>query len=358
MSALSVRAQERYAKPNDSILPPFMDPLSHAVTGAAIGALIGGRPGLRAGVIAGALAGMSPDLDIFLRSASDPLLHLEFHRGFTHSLFFAPILALASAALFHPFLRSQLPFARNLLVCLAAIWLHGLLDAATSYGTNLYWPFSNARVGWNMVAVIDPLYTLAALGLVAASIVRRRLRWSALALIWMAGYVALGGVQRDRAQRAIEAEALRRGHGAITAEAKPSIFNQIVFRTVYRTEESYFVDAVRVGYFGSIKIYPGTEVPIFDQATAFPDLPDDSRLAKDIERFGHFSMGFLYQVPEEPEIVADLRYALVPNAIDPLWGIRVDPAHADKHAPFETFRDVTAERRDQFRRMLLGQALP
>lgn len=335
-----------------------MDPLSHAVTGAAIGALVGGKSGLRAGVMAGALSGMAPDLDIFLRSETDPLLHLEFHRGFTHSLFFAPILALASAALFHPLARSHLPFARNFLVCLAAIWLHGLLDAATSYGTSLYWPFSDARAGWNMVAVIDPLYTVPALGLVAATFFRRRLRWSALALIWMGGYVALGGLQRDRAQRAIEAEALRRGHGTVTAEAKPSIFNQIVFRTVYRLDDSYFVDAVRVGYFGSVKIYPGSEVAAFDRATAFPDLPTDSRLAQDIERFGHFSMGFLYQVPEEPEIVADLRYALVPNSIDPLWGIRVDTVRANEHAPFETFREVTPERRDQFRRMLLGQPLP
>ncbi|MCC5840036.1 MAG: metal-dependent hydrolase [Opitutales bacterium] len=335
-----------------------MDPLSHAVTGAAIGALVSGRPGLRAGLIAGALAGMAPDLDIFLRSETDPLLHLEFHRGFTHSLFFGPILALASAAIFHPFVRSRLPFARNFLVCLAAIWLHGLLDAATSYGTSLYWPFSDARVGWNMIAVIDPLYTAPALGLVAATFFGCRLRWSALALLWMGGYVALGGVQRERAQRAIEAEAQRRGHSAVAAEAKPSIFNQVVFRTVYRVEDSYFVDAVRVGYFGSVKVYPGSEVPVFDRATAFPDLPAESRLARDIERFGHFSMGFLYQVPGNPEIVADLRYALVPNAIDPLWGILVDPARAEEHAPFETFREVTPERRDHFRRMLLGQPLP
>lgn len=73
-----------------------MDPISQAALGAlAPQALLRAptatkRHLLRVGCI-GALAGMAPDLDVLIRSSSDPLLQLEFHRQFTHSLVFIPI---------------------------------------------------------------------------------------------------------------------------------------------------------------------------------------------------------------------------------------------------------------------------
>ena len=49
-------------------------------------------PRKHAGVAAlfGALGGMAPDLDVFIRSSTDPLLFLEYHRQFTHALIFIP----------------------------------------------------------------------------------------------------------------------------------------------------------------------------------------------------------------------------------------------------------------------------
>ena len=37
---------------------------------------------------------MAPDLDVLFQSPTDPILFLEFHRQFTHSLVFIPIGAL------------------------------------------------------------------------------------------------------------------------------------------------------------------------------------------------------------------------------------------------------------------------
>eukprot|EP00494_Astrolonche_serrata_P005892 UN05909 len=36
----------------------------------------------------------------------------------------------------------------------------GLLDACTSYGTHLLWPFSDERVAWNIIAIVDPVFSL------------------------------------------------------------------------------------------------------------------------------------------------------------------------------------------------------
>ena len=37
---------------------------------------------------------------------------------------------------------------------------HGIIDSLTSYGTQLFWPFSNDRFATNTISIIDPLFTL------------------------------------------------------------------------------------------------------------------------------------------------------------------------------------------------------
>ena len=48
---------------------------------------------------------------------------------------------------------------------------HGLLDACTSYGTRLYWPFSQYRESWDLISIIDPLFTLPMLALLIAAFI-------------------------------------------------------------------------------------------------------------------------------------------------------------------------------------------
>src|SRR5690606_29471703 len=69
-------------------------------------AVIGDRLGRKTWWL-GALGGMAPDLDVIIRSASDPLLALEYHRHFTHSLAFIPIGGLLVAAPFLWLARDQ-----------------------------------------------------------------------------------------------------------------------------------------------------------------------------------------------------------------------------------------------------------
>jgi len=68
-----------------------VDPLTHALLGAtAAQAALGSRLGRQAWML-GALGGVLPDADILIRSASDPLLAIEYHRHFTHALAFIPV---------------------------------------------------------------------------------------------------------------------------------------------------------------------------------------------------------------------------------------------------------------------------
>ena len=68
-----------------------MDPFTHALLGASVAQFAFGRRLPRRAWLIGAGAGLVPDLDFFIRSASDPLLNIELHRQFTHALAFIPV---------------------------------------------------------------------------------------------------------------------------------------------------------------------------------------------------------------------------------------------------------------------------
>ena len=131
-----------------------MDPVSQGTVGAAFAQSSANKTNIVKVGFIGFLSGLAPDLDILIRSESDPILFLEYHRQFTHSLFFIPFGALVVAILFFPFFKSSLNFKQIYLASFLGYLTHGILDACTSYGTLLYWPFSNERVAWNLISVI------------------------------------------------------------------------------------------------------------------------------------------------------------------------------------------------------------
>ena len=66
-----------------------MDSISQLTLGAAVGeAVLGKKIGNRA-IVLGALAGTLPDLDILFYPVLDDLTKITFHRGYSHSIFFA-----------------------------------------------------------------------------------------------------------------------------------------------------------------------------------------------------------------------------------------------------------------------------
>lgn len=329
-----------------------MDPVSQGSLGGALAGAAASRQRLVAAACVGTLAGIAPDLDVLIRSSSDPLLFLEYHRQFTHALFFVPVGAMFCALVMYLPVRRWLGPGELYVFCLLGYLTHGLLDACTSYGTQLFWPFSDVRVAWNRVSVVDPLFTLPLLVLLVTSMIRRRRRYALLGLVWGGCYLALGVMQGWRAQEAAVALAQSRGHEPEQLQVKPSFGNLLVWKAVYAAGGWYYVDAVRLsfrpGYF------PGERVPVLDRPRDLPWLDPDSWQANDLLRFGRFSSGYLAQHPEEPALIIDVRYSMVPNRIDGLWGIRLDPGAPDQHADFVTDRQVTPEDRQALWRMLAG----
>ena len=178
-----------------------MDPVSQGVLGAALPQAVARRPKASLALICGMLGGLAPDLDVLIRSSSDPLLSLEYHRQFTHSLLFIPVgAALVALAVQGILGRSwHWRFRDVYLYCLLGYATHALLDACTTYGTQLFWPFSDRRVAWNNISVVDPMLTLPLLGGVLLAYFRRSVMPARIALIWCICYLMLGALGRPGA---------------------------------------------------------------------------------------------------------------------------------------------------------------
>ena len=331
-----------------------MDPVTQGVLGAAAPRALAPLEHAGLAALLGLLAGMAPDLDVLIRSSDDPLLFLEYHRQFTHSLFFVPIGGALCALLLHPLLagRRGLRFKQTLFYCTAGYATHALLDACTTYGTQLLWPLSDARFAWNTVSVIDPLFTLPLAVLVWRSLRGGSVWWARIALLWAIGYLGAGLVQRDRAEAFGHQLAAARGHAPMRLEAKPSFANILLWKVVYETDTRFYVDAIRTGR--ELSVFPGESAPKLVVGRDFPWLDPDSQQARDIERFRWFSNGYLALAPGDPNRITDIRYSMLPNQIQGLWSIELQPdAAPQEHVSYQVTRRADSITLDMFKRMLI-----
>ena len=117
-----------------------MDPLSQGTVGAAFAQSTANKNNIFKIGIIGFLAGLAPDLDVLIRSSNDPILFLEYHRQFSHSLFFIPFGSLIIALLTFPLFKRSMGFKTVYLASLLGYATHGLLDACTVSYTHLTLP--------------------------------------------------------------------------------------------------------------------------------------------------------------------------------------------------------------------------
>ena len=329
-----------------------MDPLSQGTVGAAFAQTAANKNNIAKVSIVGFLAGLAPDLDVLIQSSTDPVLFLEYHRQFTHSLIFIPLGALIVSTLIFPLVRKSLSFKKTYVASFLGYATHGLLDACTSYGTLLFWPFSNERITWNNISIVDPLLTIPALIFLAVAIKKSRRRFSFLAVGWIVSYLALGLVQYERALSSGIKLAQSRGHSAERMTLKPSFGNLILWKSVYQYGDSFYVDAIRAGR--TLTWCPGETIKIFDYQYHLPDLEKNSQQMKDIERFRWFSQDYL-GFDGDKNLVTDVRYSMVPNQIAPMWGLVIQEQQGtNEHAVWWASRDLDDESLTLFKEMLLG----
>jgi len=330
-----------------------LDPLTQGALGAALPQSISNKKSLGIIGIIGFLSGLAPDLDIFIKSESDPILFLEFHRQFTHSLIFIPIGGLVCALVLYFIIskRFAISFKETWIYSTLGYATHGLLDACTSYGTLLFWPFSQTRIAWNNISIIDPLFTIPLLILIITAGIKQKNIFSLMAVLWAIFYISLGVYQKNEAIKVSVKIAKARGHDAIRINVKPSIGNLLLWKSIYETQDKFYVDAIRLGW--KPKIFHGESVNKINTKSAFPWLMIKSQQAMDIERFKWFSDGYIAINPKNKNQILDIRYSTLPNEIGGLWGIELSKEKTNKsHVKYITNRTISKEQKKIFKEML------
>jgi len=332
-----------------------MDLLTQSLIGAGLAQSGARRDELHLATGIGLAAGLLADADVLIQSSSDPLLQIEYHRHFSHSVFFIPLGALIAALLLWPFVRRQLPLARIYLYSLLGYTLSGFLDVCTSYGTYWLWPLVDQRLAFNIISIVDPLFSAILLTGVVIGWRRKSVVPARIALLLAGGYLLFGWFQHDRAEQEILKLAAERGHRIERGLVKPTMGNLVLWRSVYENGNRFYVDAVRLGI-GGAYTYSGGSVDRFrTEDDASPAPPPGSVLALDIGRFLDFSDGYVIRHGESGHRLGDIRYAMLPTSMQPLWGIEYDPDQPTQHASYLFYRNMSTAERQRFFDMLLGR---
>lgn len=174
-----------------------MDSLTQAALGAAIGQAALGKERSWKPIVFGAIVATIPDLDVALYAFYDSFDMLRIHRGISHSILFSIAVAFPIAfGIGKMKWASNFTFIRLWMFAFLCLFTHILLDTFTAYGTQLLLPFSDARLGFDSINVVDPVYTLplifgSLLGMAVQRLSSRRMQLNTIGLVFSSCYLIL-----------------------------------------------------------------------------------------------------------------------------------------------------------------------
>lgn len=222
-----------------------MDSLTQIVLGASVGeAVLGKKVGNKA-ILWGAIAGTIPDLDVILRSFTDEISATQMHRGFSHSIVFAVLIAplLAWIAKKIHFKLKDVSFKDWTKLFFWTTVTHPLLDAHTTWGTQFFWPF-NYRLAYQNIFVVDPFYTLPFLGflIIAMSLKKenpRRSKFNNIGLSVSSTYLILTLIFKWVSFQKFEEGLENQEIEYVEMDTKPSPLNAILWSSLIETDRGY-----------------------------------------------------------------------------------------------------------------------
>lgn len=223
-----------------------MDSLTQIVLGAAVGEAVLGRKVGNKAQLYGAIAGTIPDLDVLARNFTDTITATEIHRGFSHSILFAVIASPILGWMVNRIERKlNIGWRSWAWLFFWGIFTHPLLDAFTTWGTQIFYPF-DYRVAFNSIFVIDPLYTLPflictvwAMFLKRSSLSRKRINITGIIL--SSGYLLLSVMLKFLALGQFEAALKEQNITYNQISTRPAALNTVLWNANVDTEDAYLI---------------------------------------------------------------------------------------------------------------------
>jgi len=224
-----------------------MDSLTQIVLGASVGELVCGKKIGNKAILWGAIAGTIPDLDVLASPFQDLVQQLAFHRSVTHSIVFCIVMSPIFGWLVHKIYKKEKATFRDW------SWLffwgfstHALLDSFTTWGTQVFWPFSNYPVAFHNIFVIDPLYTLPFLFCTAAVLFYNRsnparAKWNNAGLIISTTYMLITIGNKLYANAVFEESLQNKNIKYSRVTTRPTPGNSILWCATAETKSGYLI---------------------------------------------------------------------------------------------------------------------
>jgi inner membrane protein len=223
-----------------------MDSLTQIVLGAAVGeAVLGKKVGNKA-MLYGAIAGTIPDLDVLARFFVDTVTATEWHRGFSHSIFFSVLFAPIFGWLVWKLnQKSKANFKDWTLLMFWGLFTHPVLDSFTTWGTQLFWPFKT-RLAFQNIFVIDPLYTLPFLAFLILAMSQKRASskrstYNNLGLILSTTYLLITLMLKGFAYKQFITNLRTQGVVYNEMDIRPAPFSAILWTANIDTPDAYLI---------------------------------------------------------------------------------------------------------------------
>lgn len=210
-----------------------MDPVTHIASGILAGQAVRDRfPRTWRLIVFTAFCAWIPDIDLVFGNLG-PVASLRYHRGPTHSILGGAVMAAVLALAFRPLIGER-SLGRVFVLAYGCILLHDFQDVITTYGTQILWPLSDARIGLPAVFIVDPIYTgVMLLAVILGFVMKSRARTVALAaLCWIFLYPAtslgLREIVTAAQDRRLAAEGMPQAVAHVTTDGLSPIFWKVV----------------------------------------------------------------------------------------------------------------------------------
>lgn len=223
-----------------------MDSLTQIVLGAAVGEAVAGKKIGNKAMLWGGIAGTIPDLDILVNPWLDMVEQLSFHRSVTHSFLFAFLVSpILGYLLWRLYRREAATYMQWTLLFFLGFTTHAILDSFTTWGTQLFWPFSRTGIAFYNIFVIDPFYTVPFLVfLVAAAFYHRKsrtreiLNYTGLGI--SSAYIVFSFYAKSQADSAFESSMKEQGIAYSSFISKPTPFNTLLWSVTAETDDGFY----------------------------------------------------------------------------------------------------------------------
>jgi len=285
-----------------------VDSITQITLGAAVGEATAGREAGNKAPLWGAFFGLLPDLDVVGNLFLTEAKALTFHRSLTHSFVFMAVVTLGAGLGLRRLYADGPASARRWATLVAAVLLtHVGLDCLTTYGTQVFWPFSNYPVSYGTIFIIDPLYTIPlATGLLVSlrwAPTARRRRWANYAGLALSSAYLLWTVVNKQHVSQVFAGAL--DETALEYErvfTAPTPFNNLLWQGIAEADDGYYI--------GFYSLLDDDQSIDFRHVPKRHDLLGDARENPVVQRLRHFSRGYyiVRRTPDGGLQIHDLRF--------------------------------------------------